>query len=185
MRRTYTREHYLALVDRARAIVPGIAFSTDLIAGFCGETDEEFQRTVDVLERGRFDTVHIAAYSTRPGTIADRKIADDVPPGVKLERKNNVESLQERIATEGNAPLLGNRVEVLVERKVRGRWEGRTRTNKLVHFEESGEADRVGNLVEVDIARTSPWSLPGTVPGHVYTDSEPTATIALVPVGGP
>lgn len=185
MRRPYAIAEYFDLIERARTCVPGVALATDVIVGFCGETDEEFQRTVDVLERVRFDTVHIAAYSTRPGTIADRKIADDVPPGVKLERKNIVESLQERIATEVNAPLLGNRVEVLVERKVRGRWEGRTRTNKLVHFEESGEADRVGNLVEVDIARTSPWSLTGTVPGHVYTDSEPTATIALVPVGGP
>ncbi len=183
MRRPYAIAEYFDLIERARMAVPGVALATDVIVGFCGETDEEFRRTVDVLERVRFDTVHIAAYSTRPGTIADRKSADDVPPGVKLERKNIVEALQERIAAEVNAPLLGRRAEVLVERKIRGRWEGRTRTNKLVHFEDPGEADRVGSLVEVDIARTSPWSLTGTLPGHAHADSEPTAEIALVPVG--
>ena len=185
MRRPYAITEYFDLIERTRSYVPGVALATDVIVGFCGETDEEFQRTVGVLERIRFDTVHIAAYSTRSGTIADRKIADDVPPGVKLERKNIVESLQERIATEVNIPLLGNRVEVLVERKVRGRWEGRTRTNKLVHFEDLSEADRVGSLMEVDIARTSPWSLTGTLPGYEYTESEPTEAITLVPVGGP
>ena len=165
MRRPYAIAEYLDLIERARSVIPGVALATDVIVGFCGETDDEFRRTIDVLERVCFDTVHIAAYSTRPGTIADRRMADDVPPAIKLERKKLVEQVQEGIATQRNAPLLGRRVQALVERRVKGRWEGRTRTNKLVHFDAADGLDRTGALVDVDVVRTGPWSLTGALPG--------------------
>jgi tRNA-2-methylthio-N6-dimethylallyladenosine synthase len=179
MRRPYTIEQYLELVERARATIPGVSLSTDVIVGFCSETEEEFQRTVDVLEQVRFDVVHVAAYSTRPGTIASRKLVDDVPVKEKLRRKGIVETLQERIAAEVNAQLLGTKQEVLVERKAKGRWEGRTRTNKIVHFDDSSQ-DWTGRLTEVEIVRTSPWSLIGILPGHVYREPEPDSSANLV-----
>lgn len=185
MRRPYTIGDYLDLVDRAHATIPGVALSTDVIVGFCGETEEEFQHTVDVLERARFDVVHIAAYSTRPGTIASRKLQDDVPVAEKLRRRKIIEQLQERIATEINAELLGQRLEILVERKVRGSWEGRTRTNKIVHFEDDDATDWIGKLVDVDIVRTGPWSLTATLPGRTYQDGmkeDQTPVIDLQPV---
>ena len=169
MRRPYRIENYLELVDRIRETVPGVALSTDVIVGFCGETDEQFQRTVDVLERVRFDTVYVAAYSTRAGTIADRKLVDDVPVNVKLRRKKTIEQLQERIATEINAKLLGQRVEILVEKRQKGKWMGRTRTNKLVFFDDA--RDWTGKLVELDITYTSPWSLQGSLPDSVQIDN--------------
>ncbi len=163
MRRPYTISRYLELIDRARETIPGVAISTDVIVGFCSETDEEFQQTMEVLERVRFDVVHVAPYSTRPGTIADRKLTDDVPPGVKIQRRKAVEELQERIAAELNAPLAGTRQEILVERHARDAWTGRTRTNKIVHVQ-SDDADLEGRLLDVDITRAGPWSLTGSLP---------------------
>ena len=184
MRRPYTIADYLELIDRARATIPGVAISTDVIVGFCGETDDEFQQTLDVLEQVRFDIVHVAPYSTRPGTIADRKLIDDVPPKVKIERRKAVEELQERIVTEINAPLAGTRQEVLIERRVKGAWTGRMRTNKIVHVEGVGETDLEGTLVNVDIVRAGPWSLAGVMPGMDGAASEgarPSFEIDLVP----
>ena len=160
MRRGYTAEEYVDVVEGVRRRIPGVAISTDVIVGFCGETDAQFQRTYDLLERLRFDKVHVAAYSPRPGTIAARRMADDVPRDVKRARLQAVEALQKRIAGEINAALVGAVQEVLVEASVRGRWTGRTRTDKLVHF--SGEC-RPGDLVRVRIERAGPWSLQGSV----------------------
>ncbi|MDA1096388.1 MAG: MiaB/RimO family radical SAM methylthiotransferase, partial [Chloroflexi bacterium] len=165
MRRPYTIAEYLTLVDQARATIPNLALTTDVIVGFCGETEAEFQRTMDVLRNVRFDAVHTAAYSTRPDTIAARKMDDDVSIPDKLRRKKTVEDLQEQIATEINAELVGARLEVLVERKVRGRWEGRTRTNKIVHFDDD-QAEWTGKLANVQISRSGPWSLDGMLPGR-------------------
>lgn len=160
MKRGYTIERYLSLIDRIRQRVPGVALATDVIVGMSGETDAEFQTTLDLLERVRFDVVHVAMYSPRPGTTA-ATWEDDVPREVKRERLHAVESIQERIATEINAPMLGATVEVLVDDRVRGRWQGRTRSNKLVFFDH--EENWLGRLARVTIARTSPWSLGGDV----------------------
>jgi tRNA-2-methylthio-N6-dimethylallyladenosine synthase len=125
----------------------------------CGETDAEFQHRYDLLERLRFDKVHVAAYSPRPGTIAHRKMTDEVPAHVKHERLQAIEQLEERISFEINSALLDSEQEVLVESQREDRWTGRTRTGKLVHF--SGES-HVGDLVRVRIDRTTAWSLQGT-----------------------
>ena len=161
MRRGYSAEQYVDLVADIRRSVPGIALSTDVIVGFPGEGEAQFRRTYDLLREIRFDVVHIACYSPRPGTIAARRLEDDVPPSQKVSRRRAVEELQEGIATAINAALLGQTVEVLVEGRRKGKWWGRTATDKLVFFED--EADRLGQLVAVGVERTSPWSLQGTV----------------------
>ena len=103
--------------------------------------------------------MHVAAYSPRPGTIAHRKLADDVPQDVKQERLQRVERIEARISAEINARFLDTVQEVLVESRRDGRWTGRNRPGKLIHFE--GDA-AVGQLVSVHIDRTSAWSLQGT-----------------------
>ena len=161
MRRGYTVEQYRALVARIREKVPEIALSTDVIVGFPSETNEQFQETVNLLAEVRFDTVHVAAYSPRPGTIAARELEDNVPPEEKKSRLTAIEKLQERIATEINAKLLGKTVEVLVDGRNKGKWQGRTRSAKLVFF--SDKNDYFGKLVNVTIEKTSPWSLQGKI----------------------
>ncbi|MBE3109621.1 MAG: tRNA (N6-isopentenyl adenosine(37)-C2)-methylthiotransferase MiaB [Acidobacteria bacterium] len=159
MRRGYTVEQYEAVVEDVRRRVPGVAISTDVIVGFCGESDAQFQRTYDLLERLRFDKVHVAAYSPRPGTIAAKQFVDDVPRDAKRERLQAVEALQKRVAGEINARLVGSVQDVLVEEAAKGKWCGRTRGDKLVHF--SGEY-RPGDVAHVRIERASAWSLQGS-----------------------
>jgi tRNA-2-methylthio-N6-dimethylallyladenosine synthase len=137
MRRGYTLDEYRTLIQKLRAWWPGVSLSTDVIVGFCGETDAEFQHTLDLLAQIRFDVVHVAAYSPRPGTLAF-KWQDDVPLEVKKQRLHAVEELQEHIAREINAQYVGRTETVLVEEhQVQGDrhlWKGRTRTNKLAFF---------------------------------------------------
>jgi tRNA-2-methylthio-N6-dimethylallyladenosine synthase len=159
MRRGYTAEHYRRLVSQIRSAIPEAALSTDVIVGFPSETEEQFQQTFNLLAEVRFDTVHVAAYSPRAGTIASKEFEDDVPQDEKRERRNKVEQLQEQVATEINQRLLGRTVEVLVEGKKKGKWQGRTRTGKLVFFSDSN--DHLGQLVKIRIEKTSPWSLQG------------------------
>jgi tRNA-2-methylthio-N6-dimethylallyladenosine synthase len=159
MGRNYSVAQYLELVGRIRATIPNASLGTDVIVGFCGETDADYQQTRDLVEQVRFDVVHIAAYSVRPGTPAD-KLADDVPAEVKEARRKDLDALQTRIAGEINADLLGQPVEALVEeRERRGRWRGRTRNNKLVFFEDAAEL--AGQLAQVRITWAGAWSLLG------------------------
>ena len=161
MKRGYTVEQYHQLITEIRSKIPTVALSTDVIVGFPSETPSHFQQTVDLLTELRFDTIHVAAYSPRPGTFASNEFEDNVPPTEKRERLNKVEQLQERIAAEINAQLLGKTVEVLVEGKKGGKWHGRTRTGKLVFFIDHN--DCLGQLMPIMIEHTSPWSLQGIV----------------------
>ena len=160
MQRGYSIETYRDRIRRIREGIPSVTLSTDVIVGFCGETEQEFRRTLDLLEETRFDVVHVAAYSVRQGTIAARTLPDDVTLEEKKERLKRVEALQENIAREIHAALLGQETEVLVEGQKDGRWEGRSRTNILVHFAASA-LDLRGELVTVKVEATSPWSLLG------------------------
>lgn len=184
MRRGYTIGEYRQLIEKLRAWWPGVTLSTDVIVGFCGETDEEFQHLLDLLEEIRFDVVHVAAYSPRPGTLS-YKWEDDVPLELKKARLHAVEEVQERISREINATYLGRTEEVLIESrqttKDQHQWRGRNRANKLVFFpatrpeplaepaSATGVATRTrvetrpGALVRVHIDRTSAWSLQGTL----------------------
>ena len=183
MRRGYTIGEYVEWVHRIREIVPNAALSTDVIVGFCGETEAQFQRTLAVLEELRFDKVHVAAYSPRPGTIAWRHMEDTVPQEEKMRRLHAVEALQERIATETNAAFAGTVQPVLVEGEKAGAegvmvYTGRNRANKLVHFTaEEGRRKKeegvpaAGDLVSVLITKTTPWSLQGEKAAAVATEA--------------
>jgi len=159
MRRGYTLDEYLRKFEMVRARMPDAAMATDIIVGFCGETDAEFQHTYDLLERLRFDKVHAAAYSPRPGTIAYRTLADDVPAEAKLERLRAIEQLEARVSFEINQKFLDTEQLVLVESRREGRWSGRNRLGKLVHFD--GEAG-IGQMAGVRIEHATAWSLQGT-----------------------
>ncbi len=159
MRRGYTLDDYLAKFALVKDRIPHAAMVTDVIVGFCGETDEEFGNTYRLLERLRFDKVHVAAYSPRPGTIAHRTLADDVPADVKQQRLHAIEELEARVSAEINAVLLDTVQEVLVESVRDGRASGRNPAGKLVHFTADASP---GDIAAVRIERTSAWSLQGT-----------------------
>jgi tRNA-2-methylthio-N6-dimethylallyladenosine synthase len=178
MGRQYTIEHYRERLDRIRDAVPGITVSTDVIVGFCGETESQFEATLELLDAIRYDQVFAAAYSQRPGTPATR-LDDDVPAVDKRRRLNTLLAVQERIGLERNEAWLGREVEVLVdtldpgrghdhdgpvplERDRHGsaatvRLSGRTRGNKLVHV--TGDPGLVGHLVTARVDHAGPYSL--------------------------
>ncbi len=166
MRRQYTVERYLALVEKIRAAIPGVAVTTDIIVGFCGESEEQFQHTLDLLDAVQFDVVHVACYSPRHGTVS-ASWEDDVPQEEKEERRRRLERQQEQTQARINARLLDATVEILVEdsqshRQDMPQWRGRTRTNKLVFIPRAGD-NLVGRLVPVRITKTSPWALQGVM----------------------
>lgn len=164
MRRGYTVARYRNLVEKIRAALPDVALTTDIIVGHPGETREHFEHTLALVKEIRFDKIHVAAFSARPGTLADEQEADPtlaVPEDEKQARRRELEQIQERIATQINAELLGQTVAVLVEGESKGKWRGRTGGNKLVFFEHRD--DWTGKLAQVLVTQTSPWSLQGRV----------------------
>ncbi len=161
MKRGYTVEQYRRLVGRIRASMPDVSLSTDIIVGFPGESREQFQGTVNLLGELRFDSLHTAAYSPRPGTFAAREYEDNIATAEKKRRLQTVEQLQQEIATEINARLLGKPVEVLIEGRKKGKWYGRSRGGKLVFTSHSG--DLMGQIIKVRVKKTSPWSLQGEI----------------------
>jgi len=160
MRRGYSRAEYTAKVTEVRGLMPDAGITTDIIVGYPGETDEDFEATCQLLEELRFDKVHVAAYSPRPGTIAFRKMEDDVPANVKADRLHRVEELEERISQEINLCYVGSMQQILIEGVRKEQPFGRTRTGKLVHLDAPA---RVGSLVDVRIAHAGPFSLRGAV----------------------
>lgn len=161
MRRGYTADDYRRLVERIRARIPKVSIATDVIVGFPGESEAQFEHTYELLEELKLDVAHLARYSSRPGTVATRRMQDDVPEAEKMRRFRLLEEQQERIAAAINARYLGERTPVLFEEKVKRRWKGRTPTNKLV-FTES-EEDLRGQIREVTITWTGPWSMIGNL----------------------
>lgn len=159
MNRGYTTGQYRELINRLRTAMPDIAISTDIIVGFPGESEKQFQNTYNLLAELKLDAVHVAAYSTRPGTLAAKKYADDVPPEVKKYRLAAIEALQEKIVSEINARIIGHTAEVLVETQKKGRWQGRTGSDKIVFF--TGGNNLIGKLVMVKIEKAGSWSLQG------------------------
>jgi len=159
MKRGYTSKDYRRLIARIRQIIPNVSIATDVILGFPGETDRQFQSTYDLLAELKLDIVHVAQYSEREGTVAARRLQDDVPGKEKLRRLKTIDELQEGIVAEINAHYLGETVKVLFEEEVKGRWKGRTETNKLV-FAQSGRNLR-GQVLSVQITWTGAWSMQG------------------------
>jgi tRNA-2-methylthio-N6-dimethylallyladenosine synthase len=160
MRRTYTVEHYRERIQRIRDTVPGVTLSTDIIVGFPGETDEQFEGTMRLLEDIRFEKVHQAMYSPRPGTLSARW-EDEIPWKEKRRRHQAIEDLQTHVSAELNQRYQGQVLEVLIEGKQRGRWRGRSRGNTLVFFD-SGE-DWTGRMVNVRVTEPMTWYLIGEI----------------------
>ena len=157
MKRGYTQQEYRDLVEKIRNRIPDCSIATDIIVGFPGETEEQFMETYRVLSDLKLDVAHLARYSPREGTVATRRMDDNVSDEEKMERFRMLEQLQEEIVTEINKKYLGETVEVLFEDKVKNRWRGRTPTNKLV-FVESEEALK-GKILPVTVTWAGPWSM--------------------------
>ena len=150
MRRGYKAEDWLRLVERIRGRFPEAGISTDVIVGFCGETEAQFQDTVRLMEAARPDMMRIAKYSPRPQTLSARTMADDVPPEEKERRRVALEELLRKQLEEKHAGMVGREVEILVESvESNGRRRGRTREGKLVFAEAKGA--REGELLKVKI----------------------------------
>ncbi|MBF8264632.1 MAG: RNA modification enzyme, MiaB family [Dehalococcoidia bacterium] len=159
MRREYTVQEYRELIKRIRSTIDGVALSTDVIVGFPDETEEQFQHTLELIQEIRFDSVHVARYSPRPGTWATRHLKDNVPHSIKRSHKKLLEATQSKISLEINQQLLGKNVEILVEGIEKDKWRGRTRTDKLVFFPDT--VYHTGKLLQVKIEKASPWWLEG------------------------
>lgn len=172
MRRGYTRDQYRATVALLRSHVPGLALTTDLIVGYPGESESDFEETVTLVEDMRFAGAFVFTYSPRPGTTALR-LTDDVAEGEKLRRLHVLNHLQQRLQGERNRERVGQRVEVLVdEADASGRLSGRTPDFRIVHF--GGPASLLGRLVETEILGATPNSLSGRLamtPSDSLTES--------------
>jgi tRNA-2-methylthio-N6-dimethylallyladenosine synthase len=150
MRRPYTREQYLELLDTMRQIIPGVTLSTDIITGFCGETEQEHADTLSLMETVKFEMAYLFAYSERERTLAHRKFEDDVPAQVKQRRLQEVIDVQRAGALERNMADIGSRQLVLVEnisKRSEDRLSGRTDSNKVVIFDRKDF--KLGDYVEV------------------------------------
>lgn len=157
MKRGYTQQDYRNLIETIRKKIPDCSIATDIIVGFPGETEEQFLETHRVLSDLRLDVAHLARYSPREGTVATRRMVDDVPEEEKMRRFRLLEELQEGIVGEINKKYLGETVDVLFEEKVKNRWRGRTPTNKLVFVE--SDDNLKGQILPVTVTWTGPWSM--------------------------
>jgi tRNA-2-methylthio-N6-dimethylallyladenosine synthase len=164
MNRKYTREWYLDRISAINSILPGCAISTDIIAGFCGETEEEHQETLSLMREVGFDFAYMFKYSERPGTGASRHMKDDVPEEIKTRRLNEIIALQNELSSVSKKADIGKTYEVLVEgtaRKPAGAMMGRTSGNKVVVFQASGV--HPGDYVHVTITRSTSATLIGNL----------------------
>jgi tRNA-2-methylthio-N6-dimethylallyladenosine synthase len=164
MKRGYTRERYFEIVDELRKARPGISITTDMIVGFCGETDEDFEETIDLMKRVRFDSMFAFCYSSRPGTYAAEALADDVAEETKRKRLKHVLDLQRTIQMEENKKQEGALKNVLVlkeDMKNEGKLTSRGEDNRLIHF--TGQRALIGSIVPVRVMRASIHSLQGEI----------------------
>jgi tRNA-2-methylthio-N6-dimethylallyladenosine synthase len=174
MKRGYTVEQYRDMLERIHRTVPEAVVTSDFIVGFCGETDEDYQQTADLVREARFKNSFIFKYSTRPGTKAHELFEDDVPYDEKRRRNNDLLAIQNAISLEDNRPLQGRRLEVLVEgpsKAARKRSEnpattqlvGRTTSDRIVVFD--GPADLAGQILQVEIEKVDAFTLFGRLQG--------------------
>jgi len=167
MNRQHTREEYMDLVDRIYKIIPEISLSQDMITGFPTETEEDHQDTLSLMEHIKYDFGYMFAYSERPGTMAARKMEDDVPEPVKKRRLQEIVDLQQRIAMERTKRFVGDTVEVLIEKTSKRsdeHWSGRNSQNTTVVFPK--ENYKVGDFVLVKVADCTSATLIGEAVGY-------------------
>jgi tRNA-2-methylthio-N6-dimethylallyladenosine synthase len=171
MRRGYTIGQYLEKISQVKETIPGVNLTTDLIVGFSGETDSQFERSLDVLRAVEFDKVHVAAYSNREGTYASRNMPDTVDRSIKKARLVAIDEVQQKIQTVKNAKLVGRAFEVLIEGRKRSRLHGRTRGDKLVYIDtQNSQSLEPGQTMLVEITSSSPWSLEAYLAPFSYAD---------------
>lgn len=169
MNRTYTREWYLAKVNRIREIIPDCGLSTDIICGFCTETEEDHQATISLMEYCRFDLAYMYFYSERPGTLAARRYEDDIPEEVKKRRLTEVVALHRSIALQSMQQDVGKTFKVLIEgdsKKSDAQWAGRNDQNKVVIFPKAGNGLQKGDYAIVKVNECTS----ATLLGELVTD---------------
>jgi tRNA-2-methylthio-N6-dimethylallyladenosine synthase len=164
MNRKYTREWYLDRVAALRRMIPDIAIGTDIFSGFCGETEEDHQLSLDLMREVKFDLAFMFKYSERPGTLAAKRLIDDVPEEVKIRRLNEIIALQNETTKISNLNDIGKTFEVLVEgfsKRSREQMFGRTSQNKVVVFPREGR--HIGEFVNVKIVSATSATLMGEI----------------------
>jgi tRNA-2-methylthio-N6-dimethylallyladenosine synthase len=170
MRRGYSREEYLQKVKEIRELIPNVSMTTDLIIGFPGETDAQFDQSIDLVKKVKFDKVHASIYSDRPGTIASRKMGDDVTREQKKTRMAKLVEVQKKICTELNLKFQDTIQQILIENVTDQGFSGRSRLDKLVYV--NGDNISIGDFVEVKIVETRTWSLTGEVQKILNNESK-------------
>jgi len=173
MNRTYTVEHYLNIIEKAKKIIPGVSFSTDIISGFPTETWEDHLATIEVIKKVRYDGAYMFKYSPREGTKAYR-MNDDVPEDVKSKRLQEIIDVQQQISYEKNQELIGKEEIILIEgfsKKSDEFFSGRTDTNKVV-IVPINEKIKVGQYIKVCINKATSGTLFGNYLTHIYPEKE-------------
>jgi len=164
MNRTYTREWYKAKVDRIREILPDCGISSDIIAGFCTETEEDHRDTLDIMRYSGYDYGYMFFYSERPGTLAHRRYVDDIPLDIKKQRLQEIVALQYELSLTSNQQDVGKEFEVLIEgdsKRDEQDWMGRTSQNKVVVFPKSKAGLKAGDYVRIKIDQCTKATLMG------------------------
>jgi tRNA-2-methylthio-N6-dimethylallyladenosine synthase len=166
MNRTYTREWYMAKVNRIRQVMPDCGISSDVITGFCTETEEDHQETMSMMEYSRYDMSYMFFYSERPGTLAERRYKDDVPEATKKRRLQEIVDLQGRLSFESNKRDLGKTFTVLIEgdsKKSSTDWMGRSSQNKVIIFSKKNSTLAAGDYAEVKVTSCTQATLLGEI----------------------
>lgn len=169
MNRTYTREWYMAKVDRIRRIIPDCGISSDMIAGFCTEEEKDHQDTLSIMEYSRYDFSYMFFYSERPGTLAHRRYKDDIPEEIKKKRLAEIVEMQNRLSLESNKKDIGKPFKVLIEgdsKKNEREWKGRNSQNKVIVFPKESNDLKKGDYVMVKVTGCTQ----ATLLGQIITD---------------
>jgi tRNA-2-methylthio-N6-dimethylallyladenosine synthase len=166
MNRNYSREWYMAKVDRIREIMPDCGISSDVITGFCTETEEEHRETISLMNYARYDLSYMFFYSERPGTLAQRRYKDDIPLDVKKRRLSEIVETQNRLSLENNQKDIGKTFQVLIEntsKKSEADWMGRTSQNKVLVFKKENYDLKPGDYVNVRVNECTQATLLGKI----------------------
>ena len=166
MNRTYTREWYMKKIDRIREIIPDCGISSDIIAGFCSETEEEHNDTLSIMDYSRYDYGYMYFYSERPGTLAERRYTDDIPEDVKKRRLQEIVDKQYALSVESNKRDVGNTYKVLIEgnsKKDENFWMGRSSLNKVIVFPKENYEVQKADYVMVKVNDCTKGTLLGTI----------------------
>jgi tRNA-2-methylthio-N6-dimethylallyladenosine synthase len=166
MNRTYTREWYMAKVKKIKEIIPDCGISSDVIAGFCTETEEDHQDTLDIMEYSKYDMSYMFFYSERPGTLAQKRYKDDIPLEVKKRRLQEIVEVQNRLSLESNKKDIGKTFKVLIEgnsKKNENEWKGRNTQNKVIVFSKENHELKKGDYVTVKVTDCTQATLLGEI----------------------